>query len=177
MKDVLHFEPLTLSKYETYIEVGSNAYNQHYLHLWPNNNSKPYIESSFTHEVLIKEQKDSNTVLYLIHLNSIAVGIFKITLDCKIDSFEAKEALYIDKIYILNEFSGHGIGKKVLQFVQLRATAMDKKIIWLDTMQKGPALAFYLKNGFKIHSESQVIFNTVIREERFMWIMIYELNA
>lgn len=177
MKNLIHFEPLNKKKYQTYIEVGIKAYNQHYLHLWPNENSKPYIESSFTLEVLAKEESDNNTILYLIQLNGKAVGIFKITLNSKLDVYTQQEALYVDKIYILNEFSGQGIGEKILQFVQLRAEAMGKKIIWLDTMQKGPALHFYLKNGFKIHSETNIIFDTVIPEESLMWVMTKELGV
>ena len=177
MKDILQFEPLTAAKYQTYIEVGTLAYNQHYLHLWPNENSAPYIESSFTKEVLLKEENDNNTILYLIQLNGKVVGIFKITLNCSLDSYTKHEALYVDKIYILNEYVGIGIGKKVLQFAELRGKEFDKQVIWLDTMQKGPALHFYLKNGYKIHGESKVQFATVIPEEKYMWIMVKKLTV
>lgn len=175
MKDILHFEPITPAKYQTYIEVGTRAYNQHYKHLWPNENTTTYIGSSFTEEVLAKEEKDNNTILYIIHLSGKAVGIIKITLNCSLDSFAAKEALYLDKIYILNEYSGKGIGRKALQFVHLKAIELHKKIIWLGAMQKGPALQFYLKNGYDIYSESKVPFSVVIEEEKAMWVMVKKL--
>ena len=171
MKDILHFEPLTPSKYQKYIAVGTIAYNQHYKHLWPSGNSAPYIQSSFTEAVLKKEESDANTILYLIQLNGKIVGIFKITLNCKLDSFSKNKALCIEKIYVLNAYAGKGIGKKVLQFAELRAQEMNKEIVWLDTMQKGPALKFYLQNGYEIHDESKVHFPTVIEDESLMWIM------
>ncbi len=177
MKDVLHFEPLTAEKYQTYIDVGTRAYNQHYLQLWPSGKSKPYIESSFTKEVLSKEESDVNTILYIIELNGMAIGIFKITLNCSLGPFTKQEALYIDKIYILNAYSGQGIGKKILRFVQLRAKTLSKKIIWLDTMQRGLALSFYQKNGFKIYGESRVLFETVLAEESLMWVMTKEVDS
>jgi len=172
MKNIVHFEPITPENYPSYIEVGTKAYNQHYLHLWPDGNSNPYIESSFTKKVLEKEERDSNTILYRILNNQKAVGVLKITLDSAIDSFSKEEALCVDKIYILNERSGMGIGKKVLQFALLRAKELNKKIVWLDTMQKGPALDFYLKNGFEIHTESKVTLPTVIEKERLMWVLV-----
>ena len=175
MKDILHFEPLTASKYATYIKVGTLAYNQHYLHLWPKEDTTPYIESSFTKEVLLVEEADDNTLLYLIQLHGKAVGVFKFTLDCSQNPFSKQEALYIDKIYILNEYSGKGIGQKVLQFAELRAKELGKKVVWLDTMQKGPALQFYLKNGYTIHGESKVHFAAVLPEEKFMWVMVKKL--
>ena len=175
MKQIVHFEPLTPKTYEEYIEVGAKAYDQHYLHLWPNRNSSPYIFTSFTLEVLKKEEADINTLLYLIKWNGKAVGILKFTLDSSLDSYSKKEALYVDKIYILNEYSGKGIGKKTLRFVQLRARELGKKIIWLDTMQKGPALNFYLKNDFKIYKISQIQLPHVLEAEKDMYIMLKKL--
>jgi len=171
MKDIVHFEPIHPNTYDSYIEVGRLAYNQHYLHLWQHENSAPYIKRSFTLDVLNKEENDDNTILYRILSNKIAVGVVKITLNAPLDSYSATDALCIDKIYILNEYSGKGIGKKVLQFAMLRAKERNKKIVWLDTMQKSPALDFYLKNGFEIHNESRVPFPTVKENESLMWVM------
>lgn len=172
MKNVLHFEPISPKTYDDYIKVGTRAYQQHYLHLWPNGNSAPYIASSFTRAILEDEEDDQNTILYCILSNKKAVGVLKISLNASLAPFSETEALCIDKIYILKEHSGKGIGKKVLQFVLLRAKEMHKKIVWLDTMQKGPALDFYLKNGFEIHSERKVAFPTVLENERLMWVML-----
>lgn len=175
MKDSIHFTPVTPTNYQNYIDVGSRAYNQHYLHLWNNENSAPYINRNFTEEVLKKEESDANTALYLIQWNQTVVGILKITLDCALDSSLAEDAMYIDKIYMLSEYAGKGIGKKVIQFVALRAKEMGKKLIWLGSMQKGPALHFYLKNGFEIYRESKVPFETVKEEEKAMFILVKNL--
>lgn len=171
MKNIIHFEPLTPNLHETYIKTGTQAYNQHYLHLWMDGDSAPYIQGSFTTSVLQKEATDNNTILYLIQRNGKAVGILKITLNSPLKPYASTEALYVDKIYILNAYSGQGIGKKVLQFVQLRAKESNKKIVWLDAMQKGPALDFYLKNGYEIYGESKVPYATVKEDEKLMWIL------
>jgi ribosomal protein S18 acetylase RimI-like enzyme len=176
MKNIVHFEPITPEVYKSYIEVGTKAYNQHYRHLWPAGKTYPYINNSFTHEVLKKEANDENTLLYRIIYNQKPVGILKFTINASTGTFSEEEALYIDKIYILNEYSGKGIGKKALQFVILRAKEIGKTIVWLDSMQKGPALNFYLKNGFEIHSESQVTFPTVLESEKLMWVMVKQID-
>ena len=59
----------------------------------------------------------------------------------------------------------------VLDFTEIRAKQLDKKIIWLDTMQNGRALQFYLKNGFNIYSETQLPFPESIESERPMYIL------
>lgn len=175
MTNVIHMQPLTAAKYDTYIKVGSKAYNEHYLNLWKHNNATPYIESSFTLAVLKQEERNPNTSLFLINKKTKALGILKFTLHSQLDDYPAKEALYVDKIYILNAFTGKGIGEKVLHFVLLRAKELGKKIVWLDTMQNGPAVQFYLKNGFSIHSEKMIHFSEVRKEKRPMYIMIKTL--
>lgn len=171
MRHIVHFEPLRPATYEAYIEVGTKAYHQHYLHLWPDGDPSPYISSSFTHEVLQKEEGNTNTMHYLIKSDAKTIGILKFTLDAGIQSFTPQEALYVDKIYIVQEYSGQGIGQKTIRFVLLRAQELGKKIIWLDTMQKGPALQFYLKNGFEIIGKSEVQLPNVLPTEKQMYIM------
>jgi len=122
--------------------------------------------------VIEKEARDQNTILYRIMLHQKAVGVLKITLNAAVENFSAAESLSIDKVYLLNEYSGRGIGRKALQFVLLRAKEMQKKIVWLEAMQKGPALDFYLKNGFEISTASKVTLPTVITSESLMWTMI-----
>lgn len=176
MKAILHFDPLTSANFNTYIEVGTKAYNQHYPHLWPNGDTTPYIHNSFTLKVLKEEEKNRNTQLFLIQLNTACVGILKFTLDCSLAEYSSKAALYLDKIYITKEATGFGIGTKTLHFVTLRAKALNKSILWLEAMQKGPALGFYKKNGFSVHSTSQIPFEQAIASEKLMFIMKKDIS-
>ncbi len=176
MKDILHFEPLTSAQYNTYIEIGTKAYNQHYTHLWPNGDTTPYIESSFTLKILNEEEKNSNTQLFLIRLNAACIGILKFTQDCGLGAYSSKTSLYLDKIYIVKEATGLGIGSKTLNFVTLRAKALHKRVLWLEAMQKGPALGFYKKNGFSVHSTTQIRFEQAIAIEKPMFIMKKDLS-
>lgn len=177
MKNIIHITPITQAEYTTYIEVGTKGYNQHYIHLWPDRDSTPYIQGSFTNEVLLKEETDPNTILFLIYKDKQAAGVLKLTIDCPLAPFSGNEALLINKIYLLNEFSGKGIGEKILQFITLRAKELNKKIIWLESMQKGPALKFYFKNGFEIHGDTKVPFTNVIEEEKPMYLMVKKIDC
>ena len=171
MENDIQFAPLKPELYSTYIEIGTKAYNQHYTHLWPNGNTTNYIKNSFTNEVLLHEEEDEDTALYLIKLNSDYVGILKITLHKQLQDYSRADALYLDKIYILNEFSGKGIGSKSLKFVEQIAKDHSKKAIFLESMQKGLALPFYLSHSFAIVANTQVPFNNVIEEEKPMYLL------
>jgi GNAT superfamily N-acetyltransferase len=171
----VHFEPITPALYESYINIGTLAYNQHYQHLWPNGETSTYIKNSFTQEVLLKEELDKNTALFLIKTNDNFSGILKITMDKAIARYCKQESLYLDKIYILKEHTGMGIGRKTLEFVSEKAKSLDKKVIYLEAMQKGPALGFYQKNGFNIINTTQVPFKNVIEKEKPMYILLKEI--
>lgn len=175
MNPTVLFEPLEPKFWDVYIKIGTKAYNQHYRHLWPNGETSTYIRNSFTQEVLLKEQQDENTSLYLIRVNESYAGILKITYSKAIANFNAAESLYIDKIYIQREFTGLGIGRKTLEFVSGRAKKNLKKVIFLEAMQKGPALPFYLTNGFHILDTTQIPFANAIAKEKPMYILIKEL--
>lgn len=167
--------PLTEDGFDSYIEIGKKAYDQHYLHLWKNQDSSPYHESSFTRDVLQKEATDDATELSIIHYDGEAAGVLKIIKDSPIHPYSAEDALLLEKIYILKGYTGKGIGKEVLDFTEQRAKELRKKIVWLDTMQNGPALHFYLAYGFEIHSETKLHFETVHDRKRPMYQLVKTL--
>ncbi|MFT6370047.1 MAG: GNAT superfamily N-acetyltransferase [Maribacter sp.] len=176
MKDIVHLTPLCPETFDTYIKIGTKAYNQHYIHLWPDGDTTPYIQTSFTVAILKKRLRDINTQLFLIHRNKECVGILKLITDAPLKAYSEKEAMYLDKIYITKEASGEGIGTKTLQFILLRAKAAKKSLLWLAAMQKGPALNFYKKNGFTIHSTTEIKFKQVIKVEKPMFIMVKKID-
>lgn len=175
MKQQIIFEPLTPSLYQQYIDIGTNAYNQHYRHLWPNGDTSTYIHNSFTQKILLQEEQDNNTSLFLIKINKSYAGILKFTHNKVIGEFDKTESLYIDKIYIQKEFARMGIGRKTIEFIIKNARQLSKKVIYLESMQKGPALLFYLANDFSIIDTTKVPFENVIEEEKPMYILLKEL--
>ncbi|SNR31918.1 Acetyltransferase (GNAT) family protein [Maribacter sedimenticola] len=171
----LHFQPLTPSLYDDYIKVGTLAYNQHYKHLWPNGDTYTYIKNSFTAEVLYNEEKDKNTKLFLIVKHTLPIGILKLTNNKNFAHYKTTETLFLDKIYITQEYTCQGIGKAALQFVEAMAKTKSKKIIFLEAMQKGKALNFYLAQDFMIVGTTKVPFDIVIEEEKPMYVLSKEI--
>lgn len=171
----MEITPLTEKLFDSYIEIGKKAYDQHYLHLWENQDSSPYHESSFTHAVLQKQATDDTAELFIIGYDGKPAGVLKIVKNSPIHPFSAEDALLLEKIYILKEYTGKGIGKEVLDFTEQRARELQKKVIWLDTMQNGRALHFYLAYGFEIHSETKLHFQTVVDRERPMYQLVKPL--
>jgi GNAT superfamily N-acetyltransferase len=91
--------------------------------------------------------------------------------NCGIDEISDDISLKAEKIYLLKAYSGKGLGKKVLQLIEQEALALKKKVVWLDTMQKGNPIQFYQKNGFVVKRESELTLAGAKASEKAMYIL------
>lgn len=165
------FDPVTPKTVSAYIEVGTQSYKEHYLHLWENQDPTPYLESSFTNGVVVKELNDPNCYHYLVRFQRANVGILKLTINQGWGDWPAKDALYLHRLYLLERATGKSIGEAVLNFTENLAHGFQKKIIWLEAMKKGKAKDFYQKHGYHIIGESYVELSGVLEDEKKMWVM------
>lgn len=168
-------EPLVQSTISTYVSVGTQSYREHYLHLWENQDPAPYISRSFTQQVVKEDMANPNLRHFLVRTGECVAGIVKLVLDSPLDEHSSKQSLLAQKIYLLKAYSGQGLGKKVLTQIEAYAKALGKEILWLDTMQKGGPIQFYLKNGFKIKKESELTLPHAVPEEKPMWVLTKQL--
>lgn len=172
----IKFEAVSNKTCQLYCELGTKAYKEHYLHLWKNNDPAPYIKESFTIDVVKDELKDNSASLWLIYRGNTAVGILKLIKDTPIASHTSKETVLLEKIYILNKFSGKGIGSFTLSWVETYCLKANRQVLWLETMQKGAALNFYLKNGYHIIREKQLKFDQVLENQKPMFVLSKKVN-
>ncbi len=167
--------PLAADKANVYIDLGKKSYRQHYLDFWENRDPSPYIDEHFTYEVVQRELADVNSMLYLICSQNHPIGVLKLILNQKIGNFPEEEAVLLQKIYILKEYAGQGIGTKALALTEAIARRYARKVIWLYMMVEGSTLPFYLKNGYKIHSSKKLDYKTIKADKKEMYIMIKSL--
>ncbi|WP_273566236.1 GNAT family N-acetyltransferase [Maribacter halichondriae] len=175
MQKNITIKPLQEALFGTYMEVGRQAYEQHYLHLWQCKDPDYYIKHSFTRAVLLDDMKDTDSMQYMVYADEVPAGILKLRKVATPAPLNENEALLLDKIYLLKEFSGQGIGSFIIDFVLDFAKKSNKKVVWLETMKKGQARFFYEKNGFEIFSEKTLGFPGLIDSERGMFIMKQEV--
>lgn len=167
--------PLTPDLFEQYIRLGKASYSQHYLHLWENQDPSAYFENAFRPEVVKQEWEDPGVRLFLIYLNAKPAGILKIILEKIIGKENEISCLFLERIYLLSEFTGKGVGKEALRFSESLARKNNRQYVCLEAMQKGPALRFYEKNGYRILGAKNLHFPGSVEEERPMYILGKEI--
>jgi len=167
----VRLEPLEPGEHETYCKTGQQAYRDHYLHLWPEQDPSPYIRTSFTNERIAQESREENTLHFMVCLGDRYIGIVKLVKYQQIRDLPQSAPMFLEKIYLLKRYTGKGYGQKILEQIESLSIKQGMKTLWLATMKKGFPLRFYQKYGFNIVGEQQLPFQESIPEERGMYIL------
>ncbi|TKD59291.1 GNAT family N-acetyltransferase [Flavobacterium sp. ASW18X] len=131
-------------------EIGKLTFAQTFSSENSEENMKEYLENAFSTEKLAAELTDQNTEFYFAELDKKIIGYLKINVGDSQTEIKDKNALEIERIYVLKEFHG----KKVGQILYGKAIELAKEnnveYVWLGVWEQNPrAIRFYEKNGFK----------------------------
>lgn len=153
----------------TLSEVATQAYCDHYLHLWEDD-GRAYIQKSFHPDNLALELNDPNNVFWLIYLDNQLVGFLKIKLTTQFEN--EKNALELERIYLIKAAAGRGIGQAVFRFVEELAQSRHQKVVWLKVMDSSEAaIRFYQKMGYEICGTYHLDLPFMKDELRGMYLM------
>ncbi len=110
---------------------------------------KAYLETAFNKEQLKKELLGENTSFYFVYNDKNLVGYLKLNEKGAQTEPFGNTSIEIERIYVLEEFQGHSIGKEMmLKIIQI---AKEKHLIfvWLGVWEMNTsAIRFYERLGF-----------------------------
>lgn len=129
-------------------DIYLKSYNEHYTHIW-DDQGKAYLKNFYQPSTFEKGLNNPDHYYYLIYLSHEPIGLFKVT-EKELEGYHPEQCLEINKLYILNQATGKGIGSKVLAYIINLAVSMKRSIIWLNVMAKSEAKGFYEYNGFEL---------------------------
>lgn len=158
-----------------YLQTGKAAYADHYRHLWPSGDPWPYTTRNFTPEILQAEIRDPQVRVWLISQDGDPAGICKIDFGKDLEGYPPGSALFIEKIYFKKPYTGKGLGTALLRAITRLARQQGRQVLWLEAMQRGPALAFYQRFGFRIVRETRIPHPEVLEAESPMWVLCLEI--
>ncbi|KMK51862.1 GNAT family acetyltransferase [[Actinobacillus] muris] len=108
-----------------------------------------YLAQHFSAEQLGKELSNLNTYFYFAEQQGEPIGYLKLNLGEAQTERQTDNAVEIERIYVLKEWQGKGIGQTLYEFAVQQAKARTVDFIWLGVWEHNRnALAFYQKNGF-----------------------------
>ncbi|AXT50789.1 GNAT family N-acetyltransferase [Aquimarina sp. BL5] len=145
----IEFQRCTKDDIEALVKISKQFYPEHYSHIWENEDTSFYVDLSFTTAAFKKDFETENIIYFLVKRSEKILGMLKLRKHQELVGFKPTEALQLEKIYLLAEATGLGIGTHAMNFTKNFAKKLNKKVIWLDVMTTSPAIQFYKKLGFK----------------------------
>ena len=123
--------------------LAGTIWNEHYPAI-TGQEQVDYMLANFQSVAAIREQINAGYEYYLVRGDDGYVAYFAI------EPRPADNQLFLSKLYVKQEFRGHGIAKRSLQFIEAKAQKLGLDSIYL-TVNKNNRLAIesYEKLGFK----------------------------
>lgn len=127
-------------------------YQENYLHLWLPGGADWYMNQyAYPVHQIEKELTDPNNAYYLLQDDQEPVGYLKLVLCSNLSGYDPADVLEIERIYLLENRKGMGLGKRMMQLAFDTALALNKKVIFLKAMDSSQeAIAFYQYQGYSI---------------------------
>jgi GNAT superfamily N-acetyltransferase len=153
-------------------EIGIESYVPHYAHMWKPNGLEWYLNRCFSDEFLQNEITDPNIEYYIISFEKRNIGILKLVLQKSLPESDIENALYLEKLYLIKEWTGKGTGRELMSFTFNRAQQLNRDCVWLvamDTADK-PVRA-YERAGFTIHIHQFLDFELLLDEFKGTYVM------
>jgi GNAT superfamily N-acetyltransferase len=161
-----------LSDLQELQNIGIKSYIPHYAHMWKPDGLEWYLKRCFGSDFLQKELVDANVEYYIISSAEQNIGILKLVLHKPLPDSDVENALYLEKIYFIKEWTGKGVGRELMNFVFERAREINCDCVWLvamDTAEK--PIQSYERVGFAIHSHKFLDFELLKEEFKGTFVM------
>lgn len=130
-------------------KIGRQTFSETFAESNAAENMAKYLEEAYSYEKLSAELNDPNSIFYFAMMEQNVIGYLKLNFGTSQTELKDKNALEIERIYVLKEFQGKKVGQ--LLFDKAIKIAKDHHVayVWLGVWENNKrALQFYTKNGF-----------------------------
>jgi len=161
-----------LSDLQELRDIGIKSYVPHYAQMWKPDGLNWYLNRCFGDEFLQNELVDANVEYYIISSAEQNIGILKLVLQKPLPDSDIENALYLEKLYFIKEWTGKGVGRELMNFAFERAKEINCDCVWLVAMDTADKpIRAYEKAGFTIHSRKLLDFELMRDEFRGTFVM------
>ena len=132
-------------------------------------NMRIFLDKAYSEEKLKSEIENKESETFLAVENQKILGVLKINTGNAETESGLENSLEIQRIYILKEFKGLGIGTVLMNLAEKKARELGVSFIWLGVWEKNfPAQKFYTDKGFRRFSEHAFVLGDDIQTDFLM---------
>lgn len=119
-------------------------------HAAPKKDMDSYISNHFTTHALIEDISNPKNQYFVLFYKNEMVGFSKTMFNFSNENIDIVNITKMERIYLLKEFYGLGLGEKLFSFNVNLAKENNQKGIWLHVwVENKRAINFYKKMGMK----------------------------
>lgn len=113
-----------------------------------------YYQTAYSEETLAAELAHPESEHFFVKVDGQLAGFLKVNWGAAQTEQELEDSFEVQRIYILQAFQGHGLGKKLFEYALQLAQERGFAWAWLGVWEKNfKAQAFYAKYGFEKFAE------------------------
>ena len=147
----LKINPVELSDLLTLQNISILTFSETFSALNTEKNMREYLEKNLSVEQLKKEIQRTGSFFYLAEIQKQTIGYLKLNFGEAQTEFKDQNFCELERIYVLKEFQGKYIGKRILEIAIVKAKQAKTENLWLGVWEENhKAIEFYQRNGFEI---------------------------
>lgn len=140
---------VTLNDIDQLQEIGRQTFFETFSAGNTEENMTKYLAEGFSFEKLTAELNNKNSEFYFATLDKNIIGYLKLNFGQSQTELKNDESLEIERIYVLKEFYGKGVGQVLYEKAMQIAGQINAGYVWLGVWEENTrAIKFYKKNGF-----------------------------
>jgi GNAT superfamily N-acetyltransferase len=153
-------------------DIAIQTYKQTYTYLWTDE-GEAYLNRFYKKDDLEKDLVTPDVIYFLVYADDRVAGYFKVKQNALLP-YSKKQCLEIEKLYLLQQFTGKGMGKAIVNFINDLSKNQQHPILWLKVMESSPAKSFYEAFGFKQTDRTYLDYPFMIDEYRWLLTLVAE---
>lgn len=140
----------TISNVGIISALGITTCYEAYFELDPSKDLAEYCVNFFSLEQIKSEIEDANSTFLIAEFDGKAVGYTKLREGKKIECIQGKNAIEVQRIYLLEKMKGKRIGESLMNRCFEIGREKGYEMLWLGVWEKNiAAQKFYKKIGMK----------------------------
>lgn len=163
--------PCGIGQLDLLVDIAITSYKQTYNYLWLDE-AEAYLKRFYNKADFKADIATPAVYYFFVYDGEEPIGYFKLKESLSPLNPEQKH-LEIEKLYLLQQATGKGTGKTVMNFILEFANKKQFTMLLLQVMETSPAKLFYESYGFKQTDRTRLDYPFLIDEYR--WILTYTL--
>jgi diamine N-acetyltransferase len=142
-------EEVALENLSQLQKIGRQTFFETFAESNTEENMKTYLNEGFSEEKLQEELNNPASLFFFAKIGDEVIGYLKLNFGASQTELKDESALEIERIYVLKEYHGKGVGQILYNYALDIARDQKVNYVWLGVWEENPrAISFYKKNGF-----------------------------